>query len=63
MFVERARWAVESWLAAKRVEGEEVVLREEEGEGMWIRPSVDGMCVELGGEGEGVRDDEYDSSV
>ncbi|BGP03990.1 metallo-beta-lactamase domain containing protein [Rhodotorula toruloides] len=58
VFVERGRWAVESWLANRKVDGEEVRL--EEGEGLWMRPSRDGMCVELGGEGEGVRDDEYD---
>ncbi|BGP35884.1 hypothetical protein JCM10296v2_007736 [Rhodotorula toruloides] len=57
-FVQRGRWAVASWLAARAAEGEEVVGAGEEG--MWVRPSWDGMCVELGAEGERVRDDEYD---
>ncbi|BGO96145.1 hypothetical protein NBRC10512_002473 [Rhodotorula toruloides] len=60
VFVERGRWAVESWLAARAAEGEEVLGAGTGEEGLWVRPSRDGMCVELGAEGEGVRDDEYD---
>lgn len=60
MFVERGRWAVESWLANRTLHGEEVVGAGVGEEVLWVRPSRDGMCVELGAEGEGVRDDEYD---
>ncbi|GAA5993462.1 hypothetical protein JCM10908_002202 [Rhodotorula pacifica] len=64
-FVEHARWAVESWLAAAAGEDEGEGIKKgerEEGErekGTWIRPAVDGMTIRFGG-GRETADDEYE---
>ncbi|GAA5875828.1 hypothetical protein JCM8547_005325 [Rhodosporidiobolus lusitaniae] len=65
-FGRRARQVVESWEVAASVEegrrgGKAWEEGEREGrEGVWVRPTVDGIRIEVGREGKGVRDSEYD---